>query len=175
MVIYIWLLMEFYYHKMDDEFWLICKENDVIVAPTKYPVRLDYDEIEKKAKKFQVKYKYYGNVEKYGWDHTIIDIDGNRNEHTSFMWCDNANMCPTLIDGKIFPCPKPRNYKNFNKAFGTNLRLMDTDYIDIYNIESIKEIFDFLAKPIPFCRYCNMYAKSKTDWGISKKEIGEWT
>lgn len=161
--------------QMDDEFWVICKENNVIVAPTKYPIKVDYDAMEKKADEFQVKYKYYGNVDKYGWDHTIIDIDGNRNEHTSFMWCDNANMCPTLMEGKIFPCPKPRNCETFNKAFDTNLCLMDSDYIDIYKIDSLKEIYDFLAKPIPFCRYCNMFAKKKTNWGISKKEITEWT
>ena len=54
--------------------------------------------------------------------------------------------------------------------------LEEADYIDIYKAKSIQEILAFLAKPIPFCKYCNV--KGRTfghERGISKKEIEEWT
>jgi hypothetical protein len=56
-----------------------------------------------------------------------------------------------------------------------DLQIDEKDYIDIYKIKSIDEVFEFLCKPIPFCRYCNtkepVYG---IDWAVSKKEITEW-
>jgi hypothetical protein len=36
------------------------------------------------------------------------------------------------------------------------------------------EILDFLCKPAPFCKYCNIRKQNKIEWGISKKERKEW-
>jgi hypothetical protein len=54
--------------------------------------------------------------------------------------------------------------------------MTEKDYIDVYKAKSYDEILEFLATPPQFCAYCVMKAQTQhTEWGISKKEIGEWT
>lgn len=45
---------------------------------------------------------------------------------------------------------------HFNKFFDKNIPLVDKDGIDIYKAKSMKEILEFLSKPIPFCGYCKV-------------------
>jgi hypothetical protein len=62
----------------------------------------------------------------------------------------------------------------FNKQFNMNLHVSEDDYIDIYKTKTLQELFQFLCKPVPFCRYCNMKKVEYTEWAVSKKEIDEW-
>lgn len=55
------------------------------------------------------------------------------------------------------------------------MQVIDSDFIDIYKAKDYTEILQFLAKPIPFCRYCNVAKwRSIGEWKTSKKEIGEY-
>ena len=160
--------------KMDDDFWNVCHMEKITICPTKYPIKIDFDELEAKARQENVEYKYFGDMTEENWIHKVMDMSGSRFENCSFMYCANANECPVLKSGKIFPCPTARHIDKFNKSFGTDLKICEQDYIDIYKIDKLEEIMEFLTKPIPFCRYCNTPAIKKSKWEISKKEIGEW-
>lgn len=62
------------------------------------------------------------------------------------------------------------NIVHFNKFFDKNIPLVDKDGIDIYKAKSMKEILEFLSKPIPFCGYCKVNGRTfGHKWGISKK------
>jgi hypothetical protein len=51
----------------------------------------------------------------------------------------------------------------------------EKDYINIYKVDTIKEIVSFLHNPVPFCRYCNLNDSTYgIEWEVSKKEISEW-
>ena len=66
--------------------------------------------------------------------------------------------------------------KHFNKYFNKNLEVCDDDSIDIYKAKNKEEIFDFLAHPVPFCRYCNPDIKDYSlNWEPTTKKIDEWT
>jgi predicted aldo/keto reductase-like oxidoreductase len=87
-----------------------------------------------------------------------------------------ANYCIELVNGKLFTCCYAAHISDFNKYFNQNLEITNKDYIDIYEANSIDEILRFLSQPIPFCRYCNWEKMEKSiTWGMSKKEIIEWT
>ena len=162
--------------KMSDKFWETMREYDILLAPTKYPVQVNYVEIEKKALEMGVRYKYFGDATiENSWIHNVITEQGDRNELHSFLVCGNANNCAVLKNGKIYPCPRSARIELFNDYFNTDFKLTNKDYIDIYDDISIDDIMNFLAKPIPFCKYCNRFANTKTNWGISKKNIKEWT
>ena len=45
--------------KQPDEFWKVCRENKVTIVNTKYPIAIDYEKIEKKAKLENVKFRYF--------------------------------------------------------------------------------------------------------------------
>lgn len=121
-----------------------------------------------------IQYQSFGQAAD-GWYHTVISESGDKNEIQQFLHCSNANNCTVLEHGKLYPCPKAAKVRHFNKAFGDRFQQSSHDYIDIYKAESLKEIMEFLSKPIPFCRYCDTFASEKIEWGVSHKEDSEWT
>ena len=160
-----------------DSFWQACKTYDIDITPTKYPIKIDFVLIEQKAKVFGVKYEYNnaGQVEKTLF-HQPLDMRGTQNPVKMFYKCAWANSCINLDNGRIYTCPYPRSIKNFNAYFKTNLMVDKKDYIDIYEVTSIEEILDRLAKPIPFCRYCDLNRLSwDNKWERSKRALQEWT
>lgn len=164
--------------KQTEEFWLVCKENGIEICPTKYPVFLDFEEMERRAADHGVRYHYYSNT---GTVHKTMrlfrmDVKGLQDSRKSFLLCDQANECPNLCRGKLYTCSAVPEARHFNKYFGESLKESSEDSIDIYQAGSAREILEFLAKPIPFCRYCRI---SETiwlqPWRRSEREIEEWT
>lgn len=163
-----------------EEFWEACKKYKITICVTKYPLKnINWDKIEEKLAYYDIPIVYWGVNKnepiKYSWLFPM-DVDGNQDATTNFLDCRDANKCIFLRDGKLFTCVEPPNIHHFNKYFGTDIKVTEKDYIDIYKVNDIKEILDFLAKPIPFCKYCNVKArKYHIPWDRSKKDISEWT
>jgi hypothetical protein len=107
------------------------------------------------------------------WLRQPLDIEGRQNAGESYKTCGMANFCIQLIDGKIYQCETVAYIHYFNKYFCKNIVVEDNDYINIHNVKDIKEIFNFLCKEIPFCKYCKTKEIEYISWGNSKKEINE--
>lgn len=154
-----------------EDFWEICRNNDITIAVTHYPIKINYNMIRKKVLEKKCKYVCFGVAKNY-WCITGLSEQANINETKRFLECPNANSCSVLKEGKIYMCPKTARIHLLNNAFGTDFKLMDKDCIDIYKAENVKEILTFLSTPIPFCRYCSEW--KMTEWDISKKDRTEW-
>ena len=106
----------------------------------------------------------------------VLDSDGFHDPVTKFLKYTHPNNCVFFSHGRFCTCNIPLNIEGFKCYFHRNLRLSEQDYIDIYKAQSGREILEFLARPIPFCRYCalekNQYG---LPWKVSKREITEWT
>ena len=159
-------------------FWEKCRENQVVIVTTKYPIKLDYDAIEQICKKNQIEFEYYGDTgenEKQLYK-MVLDLEGQQEPREAFANCFHANNCVTLMEGKLYPCTVAPNIHIFNNKYGTHMNLCHDDYIDIYDSQITKrQVLDFLSKPIPFCRFCN--TKQRTwghIWTTSKQEMTEW-
>jgi hypothetical protein len=160
--------------KQPDVFWQSCKKNDIQVVITNYPIRLDHEKIRKTAKRHGVKLGYMGGDHKtlYAWK---FDENGNQNMANSFAQCFKANTCIHLKDGKLYTCPTIPCIEHLNNYFNKRFQITENDYIDIYKVKTINEIFDFLCKPVPFCRYCDIaHIKNDVEWAVSRKDISEW-
>ncbi len=160
------------------EFWQTLRETGVKLILTKYQVNVDYDAIDKKAKEENVDFSYTADskaVIKTTY-HLPLDLDGSLNAAENYIKCFHANNCITLRNGRIYTCPIAPNAHHFNKFFDKHLSESEANSIDIYKAKNIEEILEFLKKPIQFCTHCNIagYTFDLT-WGISKKEIEEWT
>ncbi|MDR2803389.1 MAG: hypothetical protein LBB22_03760 [Treponema sp.] len=108
--------------------------------------------------------------------HLPLDLNGGQNIKKSFNVCFFANSCISLNDGKLYTCGLPVSIQHFNGYFGKDIQASEEDFIDIYKVNTVDEILDFLCKPIPFCRYCDWQnIETRLPWRISKKEISEWT
>ncbi len=163
--------------KQDENFWLTLKKLHIFVEYTKYAIKLDYDKLDELIKKYEVP------IDVYGYNQGVIktsykiplDLKGNQHVGNNFIKCFHANHCISLKNGRLYTCTVAPSIEHFNKYFGTNIPLTDRDGINIHKAKSIDEILEFLAKPIPFCKYCNVNGRTfGHPWGISKKEIEEW-
>lgn len=163
--------------KMPESFWRTCRDQKITIRPTKYPIQIDYEKIEKIAKEYGVEFIYMNDATQIKtMVHNVFDLKGLQDPRESFIDCSRANRCIYLADGKLYPCTIAPNIHHFNKFFGQQMVLSERDYINIYNAQSADEIFEFLSQPIPFCRYCSVKdAKLNQPWQVSQKRIEEWT
>jgi len=162
--------------KQPPEFWQNCRKNRIKVFISQYPVKLDKKEIKRIAGKHNVKIVYRGTTVESRMCKMPLDLTGSQNMKKSYQKCAISwGCCVTLREGRIYTCCFAAHIKFFNKFFNQNLIVGDNDFIDIYKINSRKEIIDFLEKPFPFCRYCKTSEiQFAQRWDITKKEITEW-
>jgi MoaA/NifB/PqqE/SkfB family radical SAM enzyme len=160
--------------KQKDLFWEKCRENDIKISITQYPIGLDYSAIEAKAKLHNVNLGYYFSGTKT-MQKRPFDLEGKQDIEENFQMCHMSNFCIQLRNGKLYTCVEIAYISLFNKYFDKHMEVTDRDYIDIYKAKNKEEIFKFLCKPVPFCRYCNIKNIVRgLEWRNSKKEISEW-
>jgi len=165
-------------NRQNNEFWDACRQNDIEIVVTKYPIKINHDDFKQLAFSKNVKFSFYGSTEDIEKTMMCIplDVSGNQNIRDSFLRCSSANRCIALDNGKLYTCTTIPYIKYFNNYFNKNLEVSKKDYLDIYKAESFNEILKFLRTPPPFCRYCN---QKDIIWdigfGISNKKIEEWT
>lgn len=163
--------------RQDEDFWRICREQNIVIVNTKYPINLDYKAMKKTAAAHGVIFEHYKGTENFPRDSykNPLDIEGHQDSRKSFIECFQVNTFPLLMEGKFYACVVAPNVCHFNKRFGTNMKLESGDFLDIYRVEKASEIFNFLICPKPFCRYCDVRNRSfGHKWERSKQEISEW-
>ncbi|GHV19551.1 hypothetical protein FACS189494_01450 [Spirochaetia bacterium] len=163
--------------KKGQEFWDSCLKNKIKISISKYPIKLNKEAIIKTAKKNKVALEFTGTTNKYRMCKIPLDLNGAHNACDSYKNCSTSwGCCTTLRDGKIYTCFTAAHIKLFNKYFNQNLEITEKDYVDIYKIQNKQLIIDFLIKPFPFCRYCRpKEMQFAQEWGVSKKDISEWS
>lgn len=163
--------------KQSEAFWRNCRECNVSIEITRYPINFDYKKI-MRDKKSGVDIRFYGRsryVEKTLFK-LPLDLDGKQNKEESFLNCYMGGNCITLYHGRLYPCSYAAYIGWFNQKFGQNLQIEADDFVDIYQEQCLESIIDKLTHSIPFCRYCaatrNEYGMK---WTTSKREMGEWS
>jgi MoaA/NifB/PqqE/SkfB family radical SAM enzyme len=162
--------------KMSTDFWEACKRNNINIKVTSYPIKLDHREIKRLAIKYSVKvYIRMQFMNKHVWCRLPKDMEGRQNIIDNINLCLVANFCIFLREGKLSTCCLPLLIDWFNAYFSKNIEVSENDFIDIYKAKSIEEIYNFLSKPMPFCRYCKIREwEVGINWDVSQKEISEW-
>jgi len=163
--------------KQSSEFYEKIHDLNIIIEYTKYPINLNYEEFENIAKKYNICIRTFSRcTEEIKTSYKIpLDLEGKQNIKENFANCFHAKNCLFLKYGKLYTCTVAPSIEHFNKYFNKNIPLSENDGIDIYKVKDKKTILKFLARPIPFCKYCNVKGRTfKNEWGISKKDINEW-
>lgn len=162
--------------KQQEDFWQTCKNYNIEIWTTKYPIKVDYDNLSDLCQKHGISFKFFfgGDEIKTSYKRAL-DLNGNQNPIESFKKCGIANNCIMLNHGKIYTCTLAPCIRHFNKYFNQNLNIKENDGIDIYKVKDIHEILNFCSSPIHFCKYCNIDANEKNiPWSITKRNINEW-
>lgn len=162
--------------KQNNSFWKSMKENNITLAPTKYPIKIDWDKIKEICKNMDIKLSFYNNenIEKTSFKNPL-NLEGKENPEWNFRNCWLSNNCLFLDKGKLYTCTVPPVIRHFNKFYNKNIPVSANDYIDIHEAKNYQEILQFLAKPIPFCKYCDVKnRKGDIPWKTSTKKIEEY-
>lgn len=161
--------------------WRVCRDYNVHITVTVYPIKIDYDAIERKAAEYGVTLAMSSNIHadeltkvvKISDKHTM-DLEGKVEK----FYCVNClyfNKFNVLKDGRLYMCPIAAHINIFNHKFKTKLQLKEEDSLDIYKVESWKEIAEFSSKYVPFCSYCDLkHWGHHSKWKPSTKKIDEY-
>lgn len=164
--------------KQSETFWRACKECEVIISATKYPIDFDYTKVEEICAQYGVTFNYFNSGQPIKTSkYKPIDLNGEQDKYVSFHNCYMANgECADLKNGKLYPCTFAANIHIFNEHFDKSLEISSKDYIDIYGDIQPQDVLDFMCNPRPACRYCKSTEwKEGFTWKTSTKNIEEWT
>ena len=160
-----------------DDFWNSCREHNINIICTAYPININVEAIRAKAKAFGVEFEWAWGQKEHEINTFVIEpinLAGNSNIKKNFASCIRANNCVYLSHGRMYTCSFSVTLRHFNKYFGKNIPITEADSINIYDEHiTSDEIMRRLSEPIPLCRYCNLKRRI-IDWGVSKHEISEW-
>ncbi|MBQ7155761.1 MAG: 4Fe-4S cluster-binding domain-containing protein [Synergistaceae bacterium] len=160
--------------QQDKSFWTACKDNNVQIKISYYPISLDWEKIRAIANEFGVNCQY-GTGSKALFSKRPLDLSGNGDVHKNFVSCIR-NGCTTLKHGKLYICSFIPHVDIFNRKFHQNIQVTEDDYIDIYqkNISAGKILWK-LAHAAPACRYCDIAStRNDVSWHVSERKISEW-
>lgn len=163
--------------EMDESFWAACRENNIVIGITEYPIEIDYKERIELIKRKGIQFESFSgdDIPRDEMWHLALDERGLNRPVDNFMRCPRANACVFIKHGKMFNCATMANIAHFNVFFNTKFKLTKDDGIDIYKVEDVDEILSFLATPKPFCRYCNIdNRKYGIKWKLSDLKKDEW-
>ena len=161
--------------KMQKSFFDCCRENDIIIMFTKYPIQFDYDGWYDKVNAMGVKCSFYNKEPQKTLYRQPVDLAGKQNPKEQFDLCLLANRCVFLKEGRLYTCSTIPTICHFNKFFKQNLEVTQDDYIDIFSVTNYREIRKRLNRSVPFCRFCKIKGEQfGIPWETSKKDIKEW-
>ncbi len=162
--------------KMPPEFWEACRNNNIDVHVSAYPVKIDIDTIKAMAEKYGVKFSWSSSRDSFYIE--PINLKGNSNGALNFGLCVRANSCIALSHGKMYTCTFVPNIRHFNRKFKQSIEVTPKDYVNIYDDDVTADyILQKMSEPIPACRYCRIRNSDVKEikWGVTQGKIEEWT
>lgn len=166
-------------HSMSDSFWETLRQYDIAIKYTKYPVKLDYDEIIEYVRGKGVRIFSAGGEKPISQFRRIpLNAKGTCNTYLSYIQCPYTD-CAQLRDGKLYRCPASAYSDLVNKALQAEghtdrFNLTKNDFIDLWQVNSPDDIMTFLTNAVPFCQYCDMAKATTIPWSLSQKTVSEW-
>ena len=160
--------------------WQACKEYEINITITLYPINFDYTKIQAKAKEYGVRVGMSSNIHadeptkiiKVSDKHTL---DPSKSQKPYFPACLYFNKFNVLKNGRLYMCPVSAHIGILNKYFDQSFELTEQDSLDIFKVENWKDFAEFTAKRVPFCQYCDIKNwKPFTQWTSSTKELSEY-
>lgn len=161
-----------------EDFWTSCHKHQIQILITKYPIHINYASIIERAKYFNVTCSYgiNRNSEIKKMECIPINPHNQVSPEYSFRKCYKANNCITLRNGKLYTCCTIPFAYYLKQYFDLPIEILPDNGIDIYIANNIEDILMFLSRPVPFCKYCDFdHRREDIPWGLSNKELDEWT
>lgn len=156
---------------MPDDFFAVCKANDVEIWLSEYPINLDYERLSVYIENKGVKSKIFFTRDKF--TKYVMDLQGNEDGERNYHDC-HVNHCMQLRGGKLYTCAHMAYADKLEKRYGIRFERNDDDVLVLSEVKNPVLIHRWLATPKSFCRYCALSRWHDVDWGRSEGKIDEW-
>ena len=162
--------------KMPKSFWEICNKNNISIEYSNYTLSKNFPKqnvFKKLSQKHNVEIK--SNSEEIK-SFELMRLNKSKNNKDAYNLCNKKIGCVQLDNGKLSPCSVISSIKHFNNYFDEyKFKIEEKDFLNIYNISTIDEIFEYLNTPKEFCKHCNFGHNIKSlPWKLSNKQVSEW-
>lgn len=160
--------------RMGDEFWQAIRDKHIWLMCNQYPIKLPREQIEELVEQRGVDFEWMEPMTEFF--KLPIDLTGSSDPEHAFHGCGPLNNCVTLRDHRLYPCAYVAYSDILREKFElAALQTDEADSIAIDGTHSPWEIFDFLCRPVPWCRYCDVDHVTTFEWGHSGGKLSEWT
>lgn len=159
--------------RMSDDFWKTCRDADIRIVMTQYPVNFDYDSVKALIHSHGVRCDIYADRSmadsfwRFG-----LDPKGRQHPRISHFKCINHG-CITITGNRIYPCSISACVGHLNAAAGSQFTHRPGDYIEVDDLTSIEQLKRLRDKPVPFCAYC-VYPLQSVRYAPSTRNPKEW-
>ncbi len=163
--------------RMNSEFWKSMSKNRIEIILTRYNINLNYQRIYELIRTHKIMFYFERPLEikEKKFLKAKYDLTGSQDVKISDEKCYHGHVCTTLENGRLYKCPICPAARHFNEYFKTDMEISENDSINIYKCKK-EDVVKYFENPIPFCRYCNVLGREENqEWGISKRDISEWT
>lgn len=165
--------------KLPKDFWQTCRENNIIIKLSRYPIDIDFSEIEKAIINEGVEYELFADRSEgeRGWNEILLYRNGSpcralKYPPLKLLRCTMYN-CFQLVGDRIYACSQSAYVRHLNKAFNLDFKISRKDYIKVDNLKTIYSLRKLLIFSTPFCKYC-AGTYTKVPWRLSEKNQEEW-
>lgn len=147
---------------MISEFWRSCRECDVMLKVTCFPVMPSEKRLELEKIFRQNNLRYHLTDKKLF--NKIFVLNNNAAFEDIVKNCGCNKAC-NLFDGFVSRCTVPMVVRDLNAHF--NVGFITAGRLNIYSVKTGREIIDFLEKPNESCLNCSVRTE-KVAWEIAE-------
>lgn len=159
--------------RMSDEFWDTCRSEGIVLAVTRYPIKIDYDRIIELCHEKGVETEVFGDRSMAdSFFRFALDPTKSQNRRMSHFKCYNRG-CISVIGDRIYPCSISACVGHLNKACGTKFEHTRGDYLTVTDVTCADRLKRLRDRPVPFCGYC-INPPSTVTYGPSRRAKEEW-
>lgn len=156
--------------QMPETFWNACVNYDVKFSVTCFPVMSK--DVKQNIKMIFCDKKLEYRLTDKKWFNKIL-VKNNQEDLASIIRSCGCNKAYNLKGGEVSRCTVPMAVPLLNQCF--NAGMIEGGRLDIYSVQSGKEIIDFLETPNESCRNCSAHP-IKVEWEKSDNppKLSDW-
>jgi hypothetical protein len=155
-----------------DSFWELLASRRIRLDVTDYPIGLSRERIEARASEAGVVVDFGAPIRQFK---TVpMDPRGTRDPDEMYRLCGAAPRCPFLRSGSVYLCARIAMSGILAERFGVGLPVCDADRLALDEARGGSDVLRFLARSVPWCRFCGREATTDFDWARSSGARDEW-
>lgn len=162
------MLTSSHINRLPHDFWDACREYNITICWTQYPINIDYTAIEALCKSHGIITEVFHKPEQF----KLFKLNENKTSNRMMYYKCSDSLCMQLVGNRLYSCSQSAYVDYLNKKFGLDFKHCKGDSITVDNISPFRLRW-FRLRTRPFCGYC-VWPRPQVDWKRSERKAEEW-